>query len=49
MAFYSITITLMIDTLRLQEETVEQVWFADDDTGSGGLHSLLDWLNIHPY
>ncbi len=36
----------MINILRLQVDAVKQVWLADDAAGAGGLHGLLDWLNI---
>ena len=43
MAMYALAVRPLIDKHRLAEPTTRQVWFADDATAAGKLHSLHRW------
>ena len=43
MAMYALAVRPLIDKLRLAEPSTRQVWFADDATAAGKLHSLHQW------
>ena len=41
MAMYTIAITPLIH--QLEDESIKQVWYADDATAGGSLKHLKDW------
>ena len=43
MYMYALAVRPLVDKLREAEPTTRQVWFADDATAAGKLHSLYQW------
>ena len=42
---YSVTKSVLINSLRMWLPTVKQVWLADDSAGAGRIKVLYDWYN----
>ena len=46
MAFYGLATKPLLEQLKIRVNKIKQVWFADDATGAGGLHSLKEWWEL---
>ena len=46
MAFYGLATKPLLEQLKIRVNKIKQVWFADDATGAGGLHSLKEWWDL---
>ena len=46
MAFYGLATKPLLEKLKTRVNKIKQVWFADDATGAGDLHSLKEWWDL---